>query len=638
MFSSIPEERRPEVIERCYWPLLRMVEESGLPIGIEASGVTLELIENIDPEWTHRLGRLIADGGCEFVGSGYAQLIGPLVPAAVNQWNLKLGNDIYARIVGRTPRLALINEQAYSAGLVPLYLDAGYQGVIMEWGNPALANPEWPGELKRCPQRVLGSDGRTIPVIWNDSIAFQQFQRHAHDESTLEDYLRYVREATSGKGVAWCAYGNDAEVFDFRPGRFGSEAVLPAESEWMRVRRAFEALSTLPESQFVSPSEILRLVERDAPPLRLESPRQPIPVKKQPKYNVTRWGLSGRDDIGLNTLCRRLSRRLERIEAPVDDWKELCLLWSSDFRTHITQSRWDRFCRRIATSHAAEPLVRQSCRKPHKEVRVPARNRLLEVKTGQTHVRLNRRRGLALAGVSFPRMWPDELFGTLDHGFFDEIDLGADFYSGHLIYEAPGSPKLTDLVPVEPDIDRCPDGVRVSADVRTALFGLHKEIFAHETEPRLDVTFRIDGRLPTGSLRLGHVTLLPEAFNPEELYFATHNGGREPEVFRVGPESFDHGRAVSFMVSSSCALGLTEGVAEIGDGVRALRLSLSADSSAVLGMIGFRRARRGFYFRFSLSLLEMDETSLLGQEERRLLDRHKVSLSISPLNNSGSLC
>ena len=29
-------------------------------------------------------------------------------------------------------------------------------------------------------------------------------------------------------------------------------------------------------------------------------------------------------------------------------WKELCYLWSSDFRTHITEKRWTAFCARLA--------------------------------------------------------------------------------------------------------------------------------------------------------------------------------------------------------------------------------------------------------------------------------------------------
>ena len=81
-FSSIEEEQRPEVINRCYWPLLRLVREQRLPVGIEASGYTLETIKTLDPAWIEELRCLCRKGLTEFIGSGYVQLIGPLVPAS----------------------------------------------------------------------------------------------------------------------------------------------------------------------------------------------------------------------------------------------------------------------------------------------------------------------------------------------------------------------------------------------------------------------------------------------------------------------------------------------------------------------------------------------------------------------------
>jgi len=42
MYSSIEEEQRREVVEKCYSPLLELAED-GIPIGIELSGKTLEI-------------------------------------------------------------------------------------------------------------------------------------------------------------------------------------------------------------------------------------------------------------------------------------------------------------------------------------------------------------------------------------------------------------------------------------------------------------------------------------------------------------------------------------------------------------------------------------------------------------------
>ena len=73
-FSSIEEERRADVIRRCYWPLLDLAQAHG-PIGLEATGFTLEEIAKCDPEWCGRARALIANGRIELIGSGYAQQI-----------------------------------------------------------------------------------------------------------------------------------------------------------------------------------------------------------------------------------------------------------------------------------------------------------------------------------------------------------------------------------------------------------------------------------------------------------------------------------------------------------------------------------------------------------------------------------
>ncbi|MGH7061421.1 MAG: hypothetical protein ACREFH_13620, partial [Stellaceae bacterium] len=88
MFSSIEEESRSKVIERCYWPLLRAIEATCMPIGIEFTGYTLSTIKRIDSTWIEKFSDLMRARLVEPIASGEAQLIGPLVPAAVNAANL----------------------------------------------------------------------------------------------------------------------------------------------------------------------------------------------------------------------------------------------------------------------------------------------------------------------------------------------------------------------------------------------------------------------------------------------------------------------------------------------------------------------------------------------------------------------
>ena len=57
---------------------------------------------------------------------------------------------------------------------------------------------------------------------------------------------------------------------------------------------------------------------------------------------------------------------------------------------------------------------------------------------------MDRRRGLAIETLHF-RGQDKPALGGLPHGFFSDIALQADWYTGDCVFEAPGEHKLTDL-------------------------------------------------------------------------------------------------------------------------------------------------------------------------------------------------
>ena len=107
-FSSLATDGRADVVRRCYWPMLRLAERTPFPIAFEATGWTLEQIEALDRSWIAHARDLIAAGRVELVGSAYTQCAAPLLPAEANRWNLRLGLDVYERLLGVRPRLALV--------------------------------------------------------------------------------------------------------------------------------------------------------------------------------------------------------------------------------------------------------------------------------------------------------------------------------------------------------------------------------------------------------------------------------------------------------------------------------------------------------------------------------------------------
>jgi len=278
-FSSIDQIRHSDVVSSCYWPLLQLAEK--FPIAIELTVYTLECVELVDPDWIKQLASLIRQGKVELIASGDSQIIAPLVPAEVTRRNLNMGQQSYRAFLGCSPRIAFVNEQAYSRGMLDLYAEAGFKAIIMEWNNPFNHHEDWQKDWCYYPQHASGLR-RSLPVLWNKSIAFQKFQRYAHGELILDDYLDYLfSHIDADQRRAFPMYGNDAEVFDFRPGRFDTE-VLIKHHEWQRIGKLYHAVSENPDIELVLPSRVLELWNDSSLAgnvLDLASDEMPVPVK-----------------------------------------------------------------------------------------------------------------------------------------------------------------------------------------------------------------------------------------------------------------------------------------------------------------------------------------------------------------------
>lgn len=629
-YSSIEEEERPAILQQCYWPLLNLYEKIGFKFNLEATGYTLQTIYLLDPNWITKLRSLIEKGICEFVGSGYAQIIGPLVPQKINQLNLYFGHKIYQELLGIQPQIALVNEQAYSSGLIKNYLEAGYETIVMEWDNPAQYHPEWNPEWRYYPQRACNQYGRQITLVWNHSIAFQKFQRFVHGEIKLNEYLSYLQSHQNRQLRNFPLYGNDTEIINYRPNRYCTERPL-TQNEWSRIKHLIKYLESHPEFEFVHVSEVARQQNPLANHLlKLESIQQPVPVKKQRKYNITRWAATGRDDFMINTLCWDIYKQLHNLNLPNERyWKRLCYFWSSDFRTHITEKRWRSYLNDLIDFHKKISALTKKRRggqiKNHNhqssELRSEAtitryRNDVI-IENNQTKVKINLDRGLTIKELFFKHLNKNTpVLGTLPHGFYDQISLGADYYSGHFIIERPGHPRLTDLVPVNTEIHQNNEGVHIIAHFDTLPGQLTKRIVLSHHRPQLFLEYQFNN-FPKifGIFRLGYLTFFPGAFDESTLFFKTHNGG-EPEVFEFSNNThFDYGQAVSYLVSANQCVGMTEGTLEIGDHTKSLLVEVDKSKAAMVGMITYHTLPSSYFLRSFFSVQEMDETSILKLEQ-----------------------
>lgn len=630
-YSSIAESARADVIKRCYYPLLALAKKTQIPIGIELTAWTLRQIQLLDLDFITAFKKMLSLGQCELIGSGYTQMIGPLVPYEVNVWNQTLGMEDYQAILGVKPRLALINEMAFSTGLVEVYQKAGYEGIIMDRDNIRLALGLENQGYDAVPSHAMGLNDSSIPVLWSDSLLFQKLQRFVHGDSRLEDYLHLFKKRVSQAERPLAVYCNDVEIFDYRPGRFKEERPAHHEGEWNRLERLLTVISTQDSVTWLSPSQALTAsLEAVAPSKKiLTSIRQPIPVKKQAKYNVSRWAISGRNDLWANTLCHRIAKALQG-SSDHAHWRRLCELWASDLRTHIEKKRWQHACAALqdfakvlnvslnygakesVDVHQAAVIKEQQL--GHFYIHQDDEAILLTIKSPHIELVLNLRRGLTIHSLAFASLDFAPVIGALAQGYFDSIEYGADFYTGSVVMEFPREHRrLTDLERVLPTIQLSDNHLKISGAIQTEKGMIIKCYTLPVAKEQVACAIRFpDWQRDHSIVRVAALTVLPEAFT-FPLYLETINGGAFMERFSMN-ESCDHTLAASSLVSCTTGFGATTGEVVIGDQQKQLKLSWDPAQCALFPIISHRLFEKNSLTRVFFSLNELDETLHAGGE------------------------
>lgn len=593
MFSSIQENRRKEVIEKCYWPLLRLASKSNFKISIEATGLTLEIIQALDPSWIVECKKLIQLGKLEFIGSGYSQIIAPLVPGDVNRINLVQGNLTYFELLGSRPKICLVNEMSFSFDLIDVYLDAGYESIIIDANNFSDC------ELFNYPRptKLVNIHGSAINVVWADSIAFQQFQRYVHGQIDLDSYFKYIDRY---KHVEFPLYSSDAEIFNFRPGRFAEEAIVGTTDEWERVKFIFNSLIEKDFSCYFL-SEIVNL--RDEETFYQENTdKPPIYVKKQDKYNINRWGLTGISDFRLNTFCYKLRDDLVGIKDSTVI-RELLKLWSSDYRTHLSQDRLKEISFIDLKSVSDDSTITKNSSKLHNETKCAS------LTNTNIYCEFDTERGGSINVLSYKNK---KIFGWLPHGYFDNIKLAFDYYSAHVVIEPLGDRKITNLMPVS---NFTVSNSNFYCTTVTKNYVFEKEVHL------LDSGIRIKKKIivPHRSKEIIHpliFTFPPHDWDIDSLYYESSNGGAKP-VRRPLKSDLDMTQNYSHLITSKDSIGHTDGIIRIGDKNLEVAFICDMKSSALLPRLKFLKIGKDFLLRLIYSCQEVDDTFRISDDSQK---------------------
>ncbi len=656
-FSSVPVEHYPYIIDSVYMKLLDLAD-SGYPLGLEFTGETLETVENINPDYITRLNSLLSSQRVELIGSSYSQAIFPLIPYDVNRWNLALGLDVYQRLLGQRPSLAYINEQCYSDSLIDLYRASGYKAILFDWMN-AVKDNHWPDYYRYC---LLRPAGAGISFLWNDCIAFQKFQRAVWgdiDFSDLREFIRkhLTRASTYGLDKPYlCLYCSDAEVFDYRPGTLNTSAGKTGQIK--KIESFLDRLKDDLPVKFSLPSRIIyQFQENECPSIRgISTPSYPVRTKKQEKYNVTRWAVTGREATRMNTQCFQLYRLLGKIDEKsllADPEaarlrKNLVRLWGSDYRTHTTDEKYEAFRHLMGESLAAARSFLEKMA-GGKAITYKSRSKTTEQGAVEKHqedrfrfrldacgfqLSLLKNKGLAIEKVCFPEMPDLPLLGTIPHGAFPDIALGSDYFSGHSILITQDAAQYTDLSVRVRQIESFKEGGKIHIRNRTPIeipgLSIIKTFTIDSTG--LQITYDFYARdLRPASLRMGIWTIMPHSFDRDTLYVKTCLGGSSPESFKLAGSKILQDQPANHIVTARHCLGCTDGQLIIGDKKKELVISVDQAQLYSVPLLHYEESPSAcmddsdYLCRIYFSLCERDDVANVFWKGRSRLSFHITS-------------
>ncbi len=598
-FSAIPEESLPEVIDKCYFSLLDFVEKTKTKVGLEISGYSLEIIQKIRPKWIQKFKDLHKDGLVELVGSGYMQIIAPLVPYKINLQNQKIGLETYKTILGITPQIVFVNEQTFSTSLVDLYYEVGYKVLVMEWNNAYSFNNEIKKKDTYSPIIVKGIK-KELPILWSDSILFQKFQRTVHKEREIEYYLSFL-ENYSKKHYAIPIYSSDLEIFNYRPGRFETEEKIIV-NEWKRIETIVEKIKLI--MNFELPSKVLEKYLNKDKKIFLTNSVYPIIVKKQDKYSLSRWAACGRGASYINTLCFRYFKKIKQSQNK-SEWKTLLKYWGSDYRTHITVDKWNK---------AIEDLEKLTYF-DNKETKIKPSEYLIEkddmliFNKENLKIYFNKRKGLTLDSLFLDnKKFP---ICTVHHGELDLIKNGADFFTGTTIIESIETKKIADLINVQNFnfYELSNDKFMIKSKIKMKNgFSEIKSWIIDTKEKTLEFNLKLTTpNFVKGSIRAGIITL-DRYFSSKNGIVKVKNGGKYFEtIFLKGNEINQHS-SKSILQSSTSGIGFSNGNIKFQNDKCKFEIKVNRNISYPFIMLQNNKDKEGYLTRIYFSLQELDDT------------------------------
>jgi hypothetical protein len=599
-FSSISEKQRKEVINKCYWPLLMLVSNQKIPISIELTGLTLEIINKLDKKFIKKLKKLIKEGFVTLIGSGYAQIIGPLIQKNINQDNLKVGKKIYKKLLDDNPKIALVNEQAFSKGLIKIYKDAGFEKIIIESNNFFSINKNFNDKLRYNPQYLSDDYNNLIEVIWNDSTMFQQFQRFIHDEFSENKYLSFIKNYIKNQKGYLSLYGNDVEIFNFRPGRHKEEKKI-INNEWKKIENFLLKISK--RYEIININQIFNKKKKI---LKSSNFENSIYVKKQKKYNITRWAVTGRNDTYINSF---LHKKFQNTNLQKKSIKKKLFLLSSDFRTHITQKRWN-FFKKYLNKDKLYPSKKKLTKFKLKNFDSDS----FEYENKNFKIILDITKGLTIDKLVDKKDNNFSYINILKQGEFSDVNYLVDFFSSHLVIESKKYGKITNLHDQLSGYFEDDNYIYLNNRIKAFEYNIEKSIKVYKKKKTIELRCDVKTNLfnDIKILRPFHFTLSPPA-KKDSLNILIANGG-QIENYKINEkDNFSQSTQVNNFISATTLSGMTNNSIELKYNNKFLKFTDLLEDTKLYPMIDYVNIDKKKLLRLIFTVKENDETSKINE-------------------------
>ena len=144
-----------------YGPFLDVIEHfPKVKFTLHTSGPLLEWLESNHPEYIERYGRLVADGRCEIISSGFYEPVLISITDSDKIGQIEMMNDYIERRFGMKPEGLWLTERIWEPGLVRPLVEAGIKYIAVDdqhLSSVGLPLPELSGYyLTEDQGRVLG--------------------------------------------------------------------------------------------------------------------------------------------------------------------------------------------------------------------------------------------------------------------------------------------------------------------------------------------------------------------------------------------------------------------------------------------------------------------------------------------------